>query len=70
VLGGDVVSPFLVVSIGLIVSPELPRTPPTSGIRAVVRLGGRAGVDPGIGLTIGYGNSHLGRECCVSSVNG
>ncbi|MCI85725.1 hypothetical protein A2U01_0107004, partial [Trifolium medium] len=34
-------------SIDLIVSLELSRTPPTSGIRAVVRLGGGAGGDPG-----------------------
>ncbi|MCI60700.1 hypothetical protein A2U01_0081956, partial [Trifolium medium] len=37
-----------------------PPNSPTSGIRAVVRLGGGAGVNPGIGSTIGCENSHLG----------
>ncbi|MCI41599.1 hypothetical protein A2U01_0062832, partial [Trifolium medium] len=33
---------------------------PISGIRTAVQLGGGAGVDPGIGSTIGRENSHLG----------
>ncbi|MCH87177.1 hypothetical protein A2U01_0008043, partial [Trifolium medium] len=35
-----------------IVSPELPRDSPTSGIRVVVRLGRGVGGDPGLGSTI------------------
>ncbi|MCI94615.1 hypothetical protein A2U01_0115913, partial [Trifolium medium] len=42
-----------------------PPDSPTSGIRAVIRLGGGPGVDPGIGST-----TEWGRECWVSSVSG
>jgi hypothetical protein len=41
---------------------------PNSGIRALVRLGGGAGGDPGIGSTIACGELTLGGECWVSSV--
>jgi hypothetical protein len=40
------------------VSPELPQTP-QQWYQSLVRLGGGAGVDPGIGSTIVGGNSHL-----------
>ncbi|MCH95844.1 hypothetical protein A2U01_0016826, partial [Trifolium medium] len=71
VLGEDVASRSIVVLKHLIrcffrASPDSP----TSGIRALVRLDGAAGVYPGIGTTIECRNSYLDGDCWISSVGG